>query len=254
MRVGDDWAASMTTLEWMRIGLAGQMRDEMVPLLADIFPYRLFIDQLVSGTDQFESLLVHEAFHAHQGRVAPERLAAAEAALAAQDGYPWDEPAVETAWQAELDLLADALRAGDDATVASLAADFLAHRAERRAATGLTPAQIELERQREWLEGLARYVELGIWREAATNPTYQPVTALAAVDDFNQYAGYDRRWERELDQMGRMAGDPGEGRFYYSGMAQAMLLDRLDPAWKTAALEPGVFLEDQLAAALANGR
>ncbi len=205
---------------------------------------------MVRGTDQYETLIIHEAFHAHQGRIAPERLAAAEAALSAQDGYPWDDPDVEAAWQAELDVLAEALRAGDDDEAAALATEFLSLRANRRTTTGLTPAQIELERQREWLEGLARYVELGIWREAASDAAYEPVAALAAVDDFDRYAGFDQRWERELDQMTRMAGDPGEGRFYYSGMAQAMLLDRLAPGWKSAALEPGVFLEDQLAAAL----
>ncbi|NKQ36994.1 MAG: hypothetical protein HF973_15450 [Chloroflexi bacterium] len=50
--------------------------------------------------------------------------------------------------------------------------------------------------------------------------------------------------------MGRMADDVGDGRFYYSGMAQAALLDRLLPDWKEQALTDGVFLEDLLETAV----
>jgi len=49
---------------------------------------------------------------------------------------------------------------------------------------------------------------------------------------FKLYRGFTNRWNRELDQMKRMANDEGDGRFYYSGMAQAYLLDRLSPGWK----------------------
>jgi hypothetical protein len=52
--------------------------------------------------------------------------------------------------------------------------------------------------------------------------------------------------------MARMAGDEGDGRFYYSGMAQAYLLDRLSPGWKKTALDAGAHLDDLLAAALSS--
>ena len=39
-------------------------------------------------------------------------------------------------------------------------------------------------------------------------------------------------------------------RFYYSGMAQAFLLDRLMPGWKDRALSDDVWLEDLLADAV----
>jgi hypothetical protein len=50
--------------------------------------------------------------------------------------------------------------------------------------------------------------------------------------------------------MKRMAGDDGDGRFYYSGMAQAVLLDRLMPGWKARAMQDSVFLEALLAEAV----
>lgn len=50
--------------------------------------------------------------------------------------------------------------------------------------------------------------------------------------------------------MMRMARAGDESRFYYTGMAQAVLLDRLDPDWKSWLFEPGVWLEDLLVEAI----
>jgi hypothetical protein len=47
-----------------------------------------------------------------------------------------------------------------------------------------------------------------------------------------------------------MAADWGDGRFYYSGMAQAVLLDRLMPGWKDQVLVDGVSLEGLLMTAV----
>lgn len=246
VRVGDEWAASMTTLEWTRVLMIDLIRQEVPPWLAEIFPYRLFTERLVAGSDQYLSLLIHEAFHAYQGEIVPERVAAAEASLRVDESYPWYEDAHVAAWQSEIDLLAQGAQARTTEETAALARDFLALRDERREAAGLTAAQIEMERQREWLEGLARYVELGIWREAATKAGYEPVEAMAAVEEFAGYDGYRERWQDEIEQMGRMADDRGDGRFYYTGMAIATMLDRLQPDWQNRAFEPGVFLEDLL--------
>lgn len=247
--VGDRYAASLATMEWMPIALAEQIRGDLPAPVAAVFPYGLFTGELVTGTEHYLSLLVHEAFHAHVAAVAPARLAAAEASLAAEDSYPWDDPAVIAAWEQELAALAAALRAESDGEAAALAADFLAAREGRRAATGLSPAQVAMEQQREWSEGLARYVELAIWREAV-GTGYRPTAALVDDPDFDGYRGYEQRWERELDQMTRMATQPGEGRFYYTGAGMARLLDRLSPGWKAGALGEGVDLEDLLARAL----
>jgi hypothetical protein len=106
-----------------------------------------------------------------------------------------------------------------------------------------------LERRREWEEGLGKYIELAIWQRAASTPDYQPVTAMNADPDFKHYRGFPQRWSQEVAQLRRGA-HTRDTRFYYSGMAQAFLLDRLAPDWKTKALTPGVFLEDLLRPAL----
>lgn len=164
--------------------------------------------------------------------------------------YPWDDKALRDDWQVELDLLRQALTSISDAEAAGLARQFVQQRAARRQAAGLSPLLIDYERSREWAEGLAKYAELAIWQAGHSAPAYQPVTAVMADGDFDAYGGFPRRWQNELSTLTKRAGAEGDGRFYYSGMAQAFLLDRLAPGWKTHALEDGVWLDELLAAAV----
>ena len=73
--VGERWVFSLSTLEWTRIGLRNTIRDDLPEPLQPFFPYALFINNLVSGSDQYVSLMLHEAFHAFEGMQAPERSA-----------------------------------------------------------------------------------------------------------------------------------------------------------------------------------
>lgn len=250
--VGERWVSSLQTMDWARINLVQTIRQDLPSYVRPIFPYRLFIGQLLGGSDKYISLSAHEAFHAYQGMRAPEKLAVAEAAnLEFEHQYPWDDPSLQADWQTELDLLADALQPADRTRTLELARRFLDVRAARRDSANLSPGLAAYEQQREWLEGLARYAELEIWRQAAAG-SYTPLPEASALPDFEDYAGFETRRSQELDQMRRMAGDRGDGRFYYSGMAQAFLLDRLMPDWKERALAEGVWLEDLLAEAVQN--
>jgi len=251
VKVGDRWVASMTTMEWMEISLANQFRQELPSFLVPIFPYPLVTGLFLRGSEGYISYVAHESFHAYQGMTAPERLAAAETAVSHSEAdYPWTDLAFQETWQRELDLLATAVQAESEAEMVTLAQQFLDQRALRRESAGLTANLADYERQREWLEGLARYIELEIWRQASLAENYEPVSALRDDTDFSGYATFNRRWSQEIDQMRRMADDMGDGRFYYSGMAQAVLLDRLMPDWKSRALDEGVFLEDMLETAV----
>lgn len=248
VKVGERWVASLLTQEWMEIDLREHLREQVPAFVAPILPYSLMPGIFLRGSDGYISALAHESFHAYQGTVAPQRLAAAERIAPQGDAdYPWADASLQEAWQGELDLLAQALQAQTETETAALAQQFLAQRAARRESAGLSATLVDYERQREWLEGLARYVELEIWRQASLAEGYDPSAALQDDPDFSEYGTFDRRWSQEIDQMKRMAGDEGDGRFYYSGMAQAVLLDRLMPGWKSEALDDGVFLEDLLA-------
>ena len=252
VRVGEQWVASMTTMEWMEISLADQFRSDLPSFLAPIIPYGLLNNLFIRGSEGYISLLAHESFHAYQGSVAPEKLAAAENSTPSGEAqYPWEDEAFQADWQAELDILAEAIQADSDEATAELARQFLAQRAQRRETAGLSNDLVRYEQRREWLEGLARYVELGIWQQAALNEMYTPVADLQADGAFSGYDTFDKRWNQEVGQIGRMADDYGDGRFYYSGMAQAMLLDRLLPNWQEQVWAEGVFLDDLLVRAVA---
>ena len=244
VHVGGRWVASMATKEWMEIGLVAKMQEELPSPLAAVFPYKVVVEEF--NSDWHISAVSHESFHAYQGLASGGRLEHAESRLFLEAQYPWSDPALQNAWQQELDLLAEALQAPDDVRARELSGIFLAHRERRREEHDLDAPLVDYERQREWAEGLAKYAEMGIWRQAATTPGYEPLPALAGDPDFKGYATFEKRWQQEVAQIKRMAGDQGAVRFYYTGMAQATLLDQLLPGWKEQGMEDGVFLEDLL--------
>ena len=244
VRVGDRWVASMTTKDWTQIKLVGTMGEGMPAPLAAVFPYGLVVNTF--NSDWHITAVLHESFHAYQGTVAPDRLGAAERATALAARYPWDDQGFQAAWEEEVDLLAQAVESESAGEVERLAVEFLAHREARRADHGLGSDAVAYERQREWLEGLAKYVELGIWQEAFLAEDYEPNPALAADEDFEGYGTFEARWRAEVAQLRRQGADLGDVTYYYAGWAQGVLLDRLMPGWKSEAMKEGVFLEDLL--------
>jgi len=244
--VGDRWVATLETREYMLIAFVRGFSAQLPSFVRPIFPYRLAYRLLVDGSDGYISLLSHEEFHAFQGIQASDRLAAAEKAVLMEDQYPWDQPASEESWKQELNLLYQAATATTDAEAIDLAGQFLARRDQRRESTGLGGNLVDFERKREWLEGLAKYAELEIGRVAAETPSYQPLDVMGADPDFDHYDGRVKFWSAQMNEVKRMTNNDSEVRFYYTGMAQAMLLDRLLPDWKTQVFLDGVYLEDLL--------
>ena len=93
---------------------------------------------------------------------------------------------------------------------------------------------------------VSKYLELEAWRQAATVAGYEPLGEMAEDPDFKAYDSFEQRWSQEIGQMKRQVGTEGVTRFYYTGMAQAMLLDRLYPGWKSQVMEEGIWLETLL--------
>lgn len=251
VQVGDQWVASLMTLEWMKISLVGEIRGDLPELIQPFFPYGLAVNLLVPSSDTYITGVLHEAIHAFQGIQAPERLASAEKATRHFGGqYPFDSKSFQDAWQIELDILQDAIRTSSQEETVRLARSFLNQRTERRREAGLSDELIDYERHREWEEGIAKYGELLVYLLAAQPETYQPLPELSQDREFQYYRGARQKWFQEIDQISRMADDEGDGRFYYSGFAQAVLLDRLAPDWKERLFTDGVWLEDLLTEAV----
>lgn len=250
VRVGDEWAATLGTWEYAEVSFYAGYREQLPPGLREVFPYRMMFNLLMGTPERYIAALEHEAFHAWQGLQAPQRLAEAELAAPLEERYPWDDAQLEAAWKGEAELLVGALRAGTDAEAMELGRQFLAQREFRRKAAGLSPELVDYERQREWLEGLAKYAELEITRLAGVASDYTPAAEATALEGFTGYADRELTWSAQVDEIIRAAGRSSENRFYYTGFGQAALLDRLFPGWKEAAFAPGVMLEDLLRQAL----
>lgn len=248
--IGNRWAASLPTKEWMQISFANNLRDHIPGFLKPVFPYRLPMRLFNLNSSDFHiAILLHESFHAFQAGMAPDRFAEARKAYRVETNYPWENSELQKSWKLELTLLARAVNASSDEEEASLAREFLAARRERRQRHGLDVSMMNYERHMEWLEGLAKYIELAVWREASLNRDYVPLPELSVDPDFQKYKTFPGQWSKELMNMRMQSARQGDIRFYYSGMAQAFLLDRLRPRWKTRIMDQDVWLEGLMAEA-----
>jgi hypothetical protein len=250
VKVGDRWLASLPARDWLRTSLQNQIADQLPPLVNRIVPYRVIVPLFTGNADKYVTMILHESFHTYQGMQAPERLAAAERAMQTTGGYPWEKQGIRAYWQRETDLLAQALEARDADETRALARQFLAQRYDRRQQFDLQADIVDYERQREWLEGCAKFVELDVWKVAFIAPSYQPVEAIRSLPDFDDYRTFERVWSQEVAQLKRAAAQESDSLFYYTGMAQAFLLERMYPGWQTRIMEEGIYLEDLLQAVI----
>jgi hypothetical protein len=199
-------------------------------------------------------LVLHEAFHVYQDRLAPTKFAS-EAAVA---HYPLLDPVNNTLTAIEARILRDAILANDPAQRRAKIAEFVAIRSLRR--TSLDTAAISYENLNEYKEGTARYVEL---RFLQLGERVTPVPEMYFQNGFTGYHGVLRGLlQRHLDDMVKVAsfsddrfgnkfgGGPMRFRLYDMGAAQALLLDDVAPAWKKSIFSPGVYLTDLVSAAM----
>lgn len=243
--VGDQWVASFQTREYGQISFYRGFRQDLPPLISNLIPVRLVWAFLMGKTENYIAALEHEAFHAYEGIAYPSRLTDAESMYDVEAGYPYDQ--MNEAWLQEMDVLVRAVQAKTDAEAIDLARQFLQMRIARR--SGLSSDQVSLERLREWEEGLAKYAELEITRLALSRDDYEPVASLSQDKDFHYYQDRQTFWSSQLKEA-KNPNIQGDTRFYYSGNALAVLLDRLSPGWKPRALPGGEYLDDLLQAAV----
>jgi hypothetical protein len=215
-RVGADWAGSLLTLEWTNLK-----------------------SPLKFGRDSHSVALLHEMFHAFQAKQSLAHFKNAQAVYKVEARYPFSDPDFAAAWNNEGSMLAAALKAKDDADARRAAHEFLQARAARRNRASLSLELVDFERELEWLEGLASYVEIRSYELASSHAGEAPFA------DFKPSLPLHLRMSffRLEKQMGSQKGDM---RFYLSGMAQARLLDRLGTGWQARALGDRAYLEDLL--------
>ncbi|MBC7542589.1 MAG: hypothetical protein H7338_07655 [Candidatus Sericytochromatia bacterium] len=131
--------------------------------------------------------------------------------------------------EVEQTLLADALEAGTMPRLKAAAADFLAVRQARHLALGTKGANSE--DRLEAVEGTANYVESMAQVLAAEIPSASERESMRFLRRGRSasLSGLSRRLRNNLDTQAL-----GRGRFYDTGFAMGLLLERLNPGWKTA--------------------
>lgn len=246
VQIGETFAASMTTKDWTGIHLVEMMKAELPAFISPFVPYALVVRQF--NSDWFIAAVLHESFHALQAQQSFQRVADAESATVLEKDYPWDDNEFRDAWSTERQLLAKAIQqTEDEVQLRALVAEWLSVRVARR--KELSDDLISYEQKREWLEGLAKYAELQSWLLAGATEEYSSLPVMADLPDFDAYQKAEAHWKQELNQL-KSDLQFDDTVFYYSGWAQAELLDRLMPDWKSIAFEPGVYLDTLLADSL----
>lgn len=243
VKVGERWVASMQTKEYAAVTFYKNLRGELPPVLNAIFPYKIFWQFLMGSIENYIAGLEHEAFHALQGTLVPQRLAEAESAPFSKD-YPWEKSG--NAWNEEISLLIEAFNTESNDAASKLVTQFLVKRNGRRKKADLSDEIIRYEQKREWLEGLAKYAELKIGVMASENQNYKHVNEIETVPGFKNYKSSKSHFNQQIGDVKGIGNRPADTRFYYTGMLQAVMLDRLVPEWKKDALNEGVYLENLL--------
>jgi hypothetical protein len=206
-------------------------------------------------TDPYNQLtmIVHEAFHVFQERVAPGKGANEMLLL----HYPVLSIENNVGFAQEGAALAAALRSESDAAFAAAVMRWLALRRQRRSA--LAPEAVEYENGVEFSEGLAKYAE---YRLLQVLEGRTPRPEMWWIQGFRGYDDLSSRQSALVDKMlQQMRGEvsvnndpygtaPLRMRLYYSGLAIAAVLDRLSTSWKDRIVQPQVSLTDLVADAV----
>ncbi len=238
IRVGDLWAASLDTLAHMNLSMKNEIRKNVPP--EKITPFLLKTMEITPSWHV--AALIHEALHAFQAKDRFSRFQRSTAAYSMEGQYPFVKSPFTESWNAEGMALASALLEKEGAKRLSFIERFLNIRETRRTVASLAAELVAFERDLEWLEGLAKYAELRICDLASTDTDEEKARSYSTARSRLRMDFFSR-----LRKLGEISGD---GRFYLSGAAQAMLLDLIRPEWKAELWpEETVGLEDLLTAA-----
>lgn len=189
-KVGGGWAGSFTTYDYFNVSLL-----EQIPIVVP--------PQLLSYDDiGYRSIVVHEMLHAYQGKCDYDRVDKAEHIKNVNSGYFISEKFNNYINQ-EGELLEKAINT-DYNSIDETVSDFLSVRDKRREELKLSEVEIANEQKLEWLEGSARYAEY-----------------IAAK-------GSKSSISKGLINISEKVKTQSDDRYYTLGMAQILLIKRLD--------------------------
>jgi len=244
VKVGDKWVGSLQTYEYSAVAFYNGFKKELPSILKPIFPYRFFWKMIMGTPEDYISALSHEAFHAFQGENNENKFNNAEFSNAQTDLYPWNNQSNIEGWKDEAKFLMLAYETSNDSLSRLYLNNFLKARDNRRRLAEISDKEALYEKQREWLEGTAKYSELKIGINAALSNDYSPFSSVINLKYFYNYEKRNDFFYKQLAEVSRNIERQDENKFYYSGLIQSLILDRFDKSWKSKALEDDIYLED----------
>jgi hypothetical protein len=184
-------------------------------------------------------VVMHEHFHQLQWAQPDYIKAIADLGLSKGDStgmwmlnypFPYEVPEIAQSFEYLRDKLLSALNEVDQQKFAQLSKTYLVER--KRFFAQLMPDDRKYFSFELWQEGVARYIQI---KAAETAGDCQPSTAFAALPDytpFNTLAVSAR--SRTLDELKHIDITQSKREVVYSfGAAEALLLDRINPEWKS---------------------
>ncbi len=144
--------------------------------------------------------------------------------------FPYERTEVREQFSTASHALADALRAPQRKDFRDKLSIYLA--ARKNFEQLLPPDDYKYFSFQLWKEGVGRYTEYRIAKEAAAR--YKPSKEFAALKDFTPFADDARQLlDRMMNDLDKMSLDKRQRTAFYSfGAAEAMLLDRANPKWQ----------------------
>jgi hypothetical protein len=144
--------------------------------------------------------------------------------------FPYERAEVKEQFSNMSRALADALRSINRKDFNAKLSTYLA--ARKHFAELLAPDDYKYFSFQLWKEGVARYTEYRIAKEAAAR--YKPSKEFVALKDFTPFADDSRQLlDRMTNDLDKLSLDKWQRTaFYPFGAAEAMLLDRANPKWQ----------------------
>ena len=195
VQVNGEWVGSMST------------KNTFNKTMANSVPVFFPIQTLIADDEQYKAVVIHEMVHAYEAKNNGERFVRIEKLHNICENYYDDQLFNELIVQ-EASYLEKAISAERNEEAVEYAKKFLETRDRRRAECKMSTTEIQSEADFEWLEGLARYAEF-----------------KASADSKSLVA-------RNLGDIDRKVKIKADDRYYTLGMAQALVLDKLNKDWK----------------------
>jgi hypothetical protein len=207
--VNDRWVGSMSTINSFNKGFAKNTGY-------------LFPPQIVMLDEQhYTGVVIHEMLHAFQGKNNDLRVRNAKSLDGISSNY-YDDNKFNKLIIEEGYYLEHAIKATNKETIIEYAKGFIDTRQNRRIECNMSKIEIENETDFEWLEGLARYAE------------YKSSTDSKSLV------------RKNMDKIEQKVKSKQDDRYYTFGMAEALVLDKLQKDWKDEMFDKNFSLEKKI--------